>query len=172
MTLGLPKMALSVRAPWSHALAMGWKDIENRRWRKPNPGLKFRGPVCIHASCHMTREEYEHTRATVQAIGYDIPAAHELRRGGIVGVATIVDIVKDHKSPWFFGPIGLVIADARPVKFVPAAGALGFFQWKEADQDYPPKPAKWMLPTVPQQETFALTAPTGTPPPDLFTVSD
>ena len=56
-----------------------------------------------------------------------LPAFEELPRGGFVGRARVVDAVREHQSPWFFGPLGLVLADARPIAFVPFKGMLGFF---------------------------------------------
>ncbi|TAG33252.1 MAG: hypothetical protein EAZ36_01015, partial [Verrucomicrobia bacterium] len=49
-------------------------------------------------------------------------------RGGIVGVADIVDCVEAHPSPWFFGPFGFVLANARPLPFVPMHGKLNVFR--------------------------------------------
>lgn len=150
----IPRLALSVRQPWAHALAMGWKPVENRRWRKPNPGLRFRGPVALHASKGMTRDEFESARDFIEDQGFTVPPPAEILRGGIVGVAVITDMVRDHPSPFFFGPVGIVMADARPVDFVPAGGALGFFEWKPMDVSLVPPPAKWMLPT-PREEFLA-----------------
>src|SRR6266568_1646548 len=51
--------------------------------------------------------------------------------GGIVGVATLVDIVTaDHspRSAWFVGPFGWVLKDARPVPFAPCPGKPGLFR--------------------------------------------
>lgn len=142
----LPRLALSVRQPWAHALVMGWKAVENRSWRAPNPALKFRGPVAIHASRGLTRHEYDEAAEFFDEMGFECPAACDLLRGGIVGAGVIVDIVKTFDSPWFFGPRGLVIADAEPVDFIPCAGALGFFEWERGRTDEVPAPARWMRP--------------------------
>lgn len=145
----LPRLALSIRQPWAHAIAAGWKDIENRSWRVITPQRRHVGDFAIHASKGMTRDEYEDCADYCADLGFALPPAADLRRGGIIGVARIVSIVKSSDSPWFFGPKGLVIADARPVNFVPAAGRLDFFEWKPAAADYPPPPARWMLPSQP-----------------------
>jgi len=61
--------------------------------------------------------------------------------GGIVGVAEMIGIIEGgnittfrdarvtvaQSSQWFFGPYGLVLADARALPFVQFKGALGFF---------------------------------------------
>ncbi|CDX49161.1 conserved hypothetical protein [Mesorhizobium plurifarium] len=142
----IPRLALSVRQPWAYAIVMGWKPVENRSWRAPNPALKFRGEFAVHAAQGMTRAEYEDAAHLFRSLGHDCPAPADLPRGGIVGAATVVDIVKEHDSPWFFGPRALVLADERAVDFVPSSGALGFFEWKPMDAADLPKPARWMLP--------------------------
>lgn len=127
--------ALSIRQPWVWAILHAGKRHENRDWQPHNPGLRFRGEFLIHASAGMTRREYEEFIATVHDIsethpfppGLAVPAFKELERGGIVAKARVVDIVKDCDSPWFFGPLALVLDDIKPLPFMPFKGALGFF---------------------------------------------
>ncbi|MEV4609732.1 ASCH domain-containing protein [Neorhizobium sp. LMR1-1-1.1] len=127
----LPKLALSIRQPWAWAILHAGKPVENRDWRPSNPGLKFRGRVCIHASAGMTRDEYSDARRFIWSLGItDVPILEDLQRGGIVGVTTIVDVVSDLDNPWFFGPRGLVLQDSEAVDFIPVKGALGFFDWR------------------------------------------
>lgn len=128
--------ALSIRQPWAWAILHAGKDIENRDWRPRNPGRRFRGPFLIHASSGMTLAEWEECLTTLHAIsevrafanGLVLPAMSDLPRGGIVGVAEIVDVVERSASPFFFGPVGLVIRNARPLPFRPLKGQLGFFE--------------------------------------------
>lgn len=157
----LPRLALSVRQPWAYALANGWKDVENRDWRSPNPALNFRGPFCIHAPRGMTRAEYIEARDFLAGRGCKLPLAADLLRGGIVGVGVVVDIMRKsgdrlddrndraaaamRSSRWFFGPVGILIERARPVPFVAAAGELNFFEWRRALVDRPAEPAMWMI---------------------------
>lgn len=139
----LPRLALSVRQPWAWAIFHG-KPVENRDWRRPNPGLNFRGEVCLHAAQGMTRDEYESAAELIESIiSSPCPAPADLRRGGIIGVVRVVDVVKDHPSRFFFGPRALVLADQREIDFIPAAGQLGFFEWKRDDSNIV-EPAKWM----------------------------
>ncbi len=144
MSISLPTLALSVRQPWAWAIIFAGKDIENRSWQAVNHGLKRRGPVAIHAAKGMTQDEYEHAKDFMRDMGVICPRAIDLERGGIIGTVDVVDVVKESASPWFFGPRGLVLANAKPVPFVPAVGALGYFAWTEADQAIVPKPAAWM----------------------------
>ncbi len=122
----LPPRALSIRQPWAWAILRGGKDIENRSWE-----TLLRGPVCIHAAMVMTKAEYEMAAAFIARCGSKAPAFAELQRGGIVGVADITDCTMRHDSPWFQGKFGMVLANARPVEFIPVSGALGFFDWRK-----------------------------------------
>lgn len=142
----LPKLAISVRQPWAWAIVYAGKPVENRSWRSRNPGLKFRGDCCVHASKGMTRTEYEEAAGFMATIGVACPEPTDLQRGGIVGVTTITDIVTELDSRWFFGPKGLLLANTRPVDFIPAVGALGFFEWKPAAADSFDAAPIWMQP--------------------------
>ena len=136
----LPRLALSIRQPWAWAIVNAGKDIENRQWH-----TSFRGPICIHAAKGMARDEYSDAAGfigrTMDQPSFDVifarggitPPPDRLERGGIIGTARVVDCVNGHDSPWFFGRWGFVLADVRPVPFIPVRGALGFFPWRPAD---------------------------------------
>ncbi|PCI53899.1 MAG: hypothetical protein COB36_11720, partial [Alphaproteobacteria bacterium] len=51
----------------------------------------------------------------------------ELRTGGIIGQATLVDCVDKSDSPWFFGRYGFVLENVKALPFRPCKGQLGFF---------------------------------------------
>lgn len=151
----LPPLALSVRQPWAWAIIHADKRIENRAWRRPNPGLDFRGRVAVHAAGGMTRAEYEEARDFIDSCGWTCPGPSALFRGGIIGSVEIVDVVRRREElpageRWFFGPIGLVLKDPIPHRFVPCKGQLGFFRWAEGKLEDVPKPARWMLPPAPK----------------------
>lgn len=119
--------ALSIRQPWAWLIVNGHKDIENRTWP-----TRFRGRVLIHAGKTMTRDEYDDGLATAMHVGYRafFPTREQLERGGIVGVATIVDCLPPgaDASQWHArDQFGFRMADAKPLPFVECKGALGFF---------------------------------------------
>lgn len=114
--------ALSIRQPWAWLILSGHKTVENRNW-----ATRFKGPVLIHAAKGMTRGEYEAAALFALQRGVQVPAFHNLERGGLVGVAEIVGCVSASVSPWFQGPFGFVLGAVRRLPFVPCAGALGFF---------------------------------------------
>jgi hypothetical protein len=137
--------ALSVRQPWVWAILCAGKPVENRT-RDFTGG--YRGPVLLHASSGMTRREYDEARYFVQSFAPEIavrfpyyyshpawnaPASEQ--RGGIVGVFNLVDVVKQHPSPWFCGPYGFVIDQPRVLPFTPMSGTLGL--WDVCVDDYP-----------------------------------
>lgn len=137
MSVVIPDIALSILQPWAGLIVLGFKDIENRDWQARNPGLKFRGPVAIHAGKGRDTDAWDQLEegyhpVTSEPFYFDLrqPAVH---RGGIVGVAEIVDCVTEHDSAWFVGAYGFIIANARPVEFIPTTGALGFFDWKKIE---------------------------------------
>jgi hypothetical protein len=128
--------ALSIRQPWAWAIVHAGKDIENRDW-----STRFRGRFLIHAGLYVP-DEYD-AEDLLDASGLGPSERAELAiaafqsslmrdRGGIVGVAEIVDCVTASTSPWFAGRFGFVLRNARPLPFYPCKGRLGFF-----DVDYP-----------------------------------
>jgi hypothetical protein len=100
--------ALSIRQPYPHHIFHNGKDVENRDW--PTKG---RGWFIVHAG--------------VSTSECDNSEKH-LPRGGVVGMARIVDCVNQMDSRWFFGKFGFVLRDAFPVDLIPCKGQLGFFR--------------------------------------------
>lgn len=128
--------ALSIRNPYAWAIIHAGKDIENRDWP-----TNVRGEFYIHAAKGMSRAEYQDFEAFYNTLWRQnkslpmLPPPAQLVKGGIVGKAKLVDCVKQHGSPWFFGKYGFVIEDAEPVEFVPYKGQLGFFDIDPAELD-------------------------------------
>ena len=73
----------------------------------------------------MTADEYRNAVAFMASIGIRCPQRGMLRFGGVIGSVFVRDIVTRSDSPWFRGPFALVLADARPVPFLPALGQTG-----------------------------------------------
>lgn len=143
--------ALSIRQPWPWAILHLplelRKTIENRDWQPQNSAVSQAKRLIasgeeflIHASLTFDRDDIESVRDIVERLGGDpaiVPAPrHDLAlddpdnpypTGGIVGKARLTGMVFESPSPWFFGPRGLVLADAEPLPFRRLKGALGFF---------------------------------------------
>jgi hypothetical protein len=109
--------ALSVQQPWAWAIVHGGKDIENRTWKTHQRGI-----VAMHASGKVPRNAKLPRRSKM-------PQSDELLCGAILGVVEIMDVVSSHRSKWFEGPWGFVLANPRPLaRPIPCKGKLGL--WK------------------------------------------
>jgi hypothetical protein len=142
--------ALSVIQPWAwlllrpdivgdearaQARARGLiKDVENRGWETGQ-----RGWVLLHASATrlplVARPKEGEAKVDWQSAamfagkrGVEVPLQIQLPHGAVVGAMRIDGCDRFIRSPWFMGPVGLVIGAAVPfAKPVPAKGALKFF---------------------------------------------
>ncbi|HEY8066561.1 MAG TPA: hypothetical protein VIF40_17830 [Methylosinus sp.] len=137
--------ALSVRQPWAWAIFNG-KDVENRSQASLRY-MNFAGVerIAIHAAKGMTQDEYDDAASFMRGIGVACPPAIGLARAGIIGTARVVGIARESKSPWFFGPRAIVLADPEPCEFIPVVGQLGLFDWTPAGPAIVPPAARWML---------------------------
>jgi hypothetical protein len=124
----LPNIALSIRQPWAFFIVHGFKNIENRTWQ-----TSHRGPILIHAGGTRAKLYLEDDEELfIPAIGRGYPDALDdthAPRGGIVGMADLVDCVTEHPSPWFEkGGFGFVLENAHPLPFVAIHGKLNVFR--------------------------------------------
>jgi ASCH domain len=108
--------------PWAEMIVRGYKPVENRTWR-----TKFRGDLLIHAGQRIDaagvrwiNERFPEIILPTFAVGINM--------GGIVGSATVVDCVDEHESPWFFGPVGFLLANPHRLPFLRVPGKLGLFR--------------------------------------------
>lgn len=102
--------ALSIKQPYPHHIFHDGKDVENRSW-----GTRGRGWFIVHAGVSKSELDMQD------------PKEAAIPRGGVVGMARIVDCVTEMDSRWFFGPYGFVLHDAFPLPLIPCRGQLGFF---------------------------------------------
>ena len=102
--------ALSIKQPYPHHIFHDGKDVENRDW--PTKG---RGWFIVHAG--VSKSE----------VDKDDEEQMAMPRGGVVGMARIVDCVREMDSRWFFGKFGFVLSDAFPLPLIPCRGQLLFF---------------------------------------------
>jgi len=109
--------ALSTKQPWAHLIVAGIKPIENRSWT-----TRYRGPLLIHASRRMSVE----IEAIEKVFGITIERA-QLQFGALIGVADLVDVITESSSPWFEGPFGFVLKNARKITPIPWRGQLSLF---------------------------------------------
>jgi hypothetical protein len=132
-------LALSVRQPWAWAIIHAGKDVENRSW-SPAGGnarqarqLAVQGErIAIHAAAGMTQLEYhEFADFWFGDLGRHepMPGLKFIDRGGIIGTVRLVDVITASPSRWFFGPLGLVLAEPEPRPFQPCKGTIAPMFW-------------------------------------------
>jgi hypothetical protein len=127
----IEQRALSIYQPWAWAIIHAGKTIENRSW-KP----RYRGPLLIHASKRPPRtKDIIDMFETMKLAGVhtgDLPTEvldepERLKLGGVIGRVDLVDVVDRSDSPWFFGPMGLVLANPAPLPFFEVIGRQKIF---------------------------------------------
>jgi hypothetical protein len=128
--------ALSLSQPMAWAIFNG-KDIENRRRR-----FKFRGRIIIHASLSFNEDHYQWLYDNENRLGILVPDEFEFAalptygtrtQGALIGEVNILDCVDHHGSLWFFGPHGLVLANAKAYDNpIPYKGMPGLFEVPES----------------------------------------
>jgi hypothetical protein len=122
--------AVSLTQPFAHAVIHLKKGIENRKRCSSHRGLTL-----IHASAGMTVGDYEDAVRFIDSvrsrlgIGNRTPPRSALERGGIIGAVDFLDCVDRHDSPWFVGPFAYVIANPRPIPFIPCKGTIFPLFW-------------------------------------------
>lgn len=120
--------ALSFKQPWAWAVFNG-KDVDNRPWK-----TKFRGRIYVHASKNFDMAGWKWIAENENRLGLVLPwyADRDFIRGAIIGEVTITDCVVGehaHGSRWYFGPNGLVLADAKLYdEPIFCRGMLGLFE--------------------------------------------
>lgn len=136
--------ALTVKPPWSWAIARGGKNVENRTWAHP-----WRGPIAIHAGKSWD-EDGEDSPMVLDAwtkFAADLPPmnCHHgplrpeslwMEFGAVIAVATLTDVCSpdDEGYDCECGPWAVPyqyhwrLTDVRPLaEPVPARGALGLW---------------------------------------------
>jgi hypothetical protein len=108
--------ALTLRTPWAWAVCYG-KPLENRTWEPRPSELRPGDRFAIHAGKLAPIGEIQEAFAWMFEQGLvsreGVPTLAELRAasGAIVALATYGGAFRSHPSPWFVGPIGLLLLD-------------------------------------------------------------
>ena len=112
--------AISIRNPWASLIVAGIKDIENRTWI-----TNYRGKLLIHVSQKFDKVGLEMMKK--MGLAENFIDSMKGYSGGIIGQVELVDVVKKSDSPWFEGPYGFVLKNAKILPFKPCLGKLGIF---------------------------------------------
>jgi len=120
---------ISIKQPWAWAILNG-KPVENRSWAS-----HYTGTLYIHASKTFDFNGYGWILSMIWSgnrkplrLKAKLPRKDEFKLGGIIGKVNMVDCVKSHPSPWFFGEYGFVFDNPKPLPFFPCKGKLGIFE--------------------------------------------
>lgn len=118
--------ALTLRQPWAWSVFNTTKDVENRNWP-----ARVRGTIAIHAADDQPEGVYERSKAYIEKIvrtTLRMPSEDTIPMGAIIGLVDIVDCVDNSTSPWWEGPLGFKLANARRLpKPIPCKGKRRFF---------------------------------------------
>lgn len=125
--------ALTVHRPWAALILLAGKDVENRSWH-----TNYRGPLLIHAGKTWDDDALPFASEIRSADGMRAagwvsvrPDDHET---GILGVVDLVDVVRDHTSPWAVRGQWHWLR-ARPRMFpeaIPCAGRQGLWAYPKS----------------------------------------
>lgn len=113
--------ALSIKQPWAWLIVNGYKDIENRNWRR-----KYRGKLLIHASLKFDKKAYD--EITKSRPDIPLPDPKDYEHGGIVGSVELVDIVTESNSEWFIGVYGFKLTNPKVLPFKKLKGKVFIFE--------------------------------------------
>lgn len=126
--------ALTLHRPWAALVFLAGKDVENRSWH-----TNYRGPLLIHAG-----KTWDHDALplagnilhTGMRAGGWISTNPDHHPPGILGVVDLLDVVRDHTSPWAaYGQWHWVLA--RPRMFpeaIPCAGRQQLWRYPESSR--------------------------------------
>lgn len=115
---------ISLRQPWAWLATHGYTNLVNVDW-----STDYRGEFLIRAGLKLVQRDYRQLAEQLQAqLHIEVPPFDDLDRvprGGIVGMARLVEVVTAHPSPLFTGPFGWVLEHAAPLPFTPFKPAHG-----------------------------------------------
>lgn len=115
---GGPIVALTLRQPWAHAVALGFKRIENRRWRPAVDRLPMR--LAIHAGKRIDVAGLEFC----SAMGVPVDA---MATSAIVAMVTVRRVLSESLDPWWRGPVGWLLEDVQPIRPIACSGQRGLW---------------------------------------------
>ena len=135
--------ALSLKQPWAWLVINGYKRVENRSWTPPRDAVGER--IALHAG--LRPDENRTSWDIARERGIEIPGVWGLPLGRIVGTVRIIGWLDTRKepdvhpgldaeavdhalaSPWWSGPVGIVLAEPRPLQQpIDYSGSLGLWR--------------------------------------------
>lgn len=144
-------LAISGYAEWFWLIAMGWKDVENRKWPLDRYISKADLPACVWLHGSKTKASEADIAFIKARLTWEQNKRFELvdwsrYRGYLMGQTTISectkygDMLDVRTSKWFFGPYGFWLDNSQLFeKPLPFRGQLGIFP--VLPKDFPMLPA-------------------------------
>ena len=122
--------ALSIKQPWAWLICAGYKDVENRTFDAPRCGR-----IYVHAGKKVDNEGAIWLWENKEQLGIQgcikewVDICNTWKQSAIIGEVEISFVTLQHKSPWFTGPLGYILANPTLYnKPIPCKGKLGFFE--------------------------------------------
>lgn len=118
--------ALTIWQPWAGLIIHGVKRVENRTWKS---SLKIGDRFAIHAGKDDGVAEW--VEQEIYKLGSKMYWDNGVILGTVrlAGIITRADQLPPDQRKWFAGPVGWVLADARPWFMPPRCkGALGLWE--------------------------------------------
>lgn len=123
---------ISLWNPWAWSIPNAMKDIENRTWEPRWKGKPLRAEILIHAAKRQISDQNwkEYQYYFDSEFNVYLPEMDQIKFGGIIGKANLVDCVTKSNSPWYeVGKTGWVLQDQRTIDFIPFRGQQGIFEY-------------------------------------------
>lgn len=117
--------ALTIRQPWANCIIHGDKRIENRTW--PPPEAVLGDYLAIHAGW-MLDDDTTTSHFVYDVMQMPLWKEDELVRGAVLGVARLVEVVRESDDRWFSGPYGWVLDDVVAIEPIPCSGRQGVWE--------------------------------------------
>jgi hypothetical protein len=118
--------AITLHRPWGNAIADYGKNIENRSWKCPLPLGSF---LAIHNGKKWDTDGLRFIQELTGIYDAELNPV-EVPDGCIIAVARFNGNAEDLDHglyPWFFGPIGWMLADVVKIDPVPCKGQQGLW---------------------------------------------
>lgn len=118
---------VTVWQPMAWCIEIGIKKIENRTI-EPWKSIKY---IAIHAGL---KWHEEHARQLREHMALEIHRDDpRIKHGVILAIAEYAGSIYDSESPWFSGPVGWRLDDARVLEPIVATGKQGIWRLSEAE---------------------------------------
>mgnify|MGYP000099681018 CR=1 FL=1 len=118
---------ITIKQPWAHLIAEGFKDIENRAWK-----TDFRGKLGIHVGKSMTDINDSLIVKLIEREHIPLPSIESLKnqQGFIIATVDLTRIERDSTNFWAIpGQFHWKLESPQKIEPVAAIGKLGLWNF-------------------------------------------